>query len=527
MDRPTPGDEEVRSAPDLTVEGRRLRGVIPYGVRSEDLGGWDEVMSPGSLANADMSRLVATVDHVGLPLGRFPDTLDVEHKEDGVHWAVTLPESRAEIAEACERRDLRSTSWRMFVARDHWEGSTRYVDEVRRLRDVAVVVEPAYPAAAAEYRGRPDPVPTPPTPEANVPENPAGGLRVEDRAAHPATPESRIMDAMRDVPSGEMRDLVHGAGTAPVEPDDVQHLIIDRFREQSVIAASGVPVIGTSAKTLTRPMLTGDVDVAFYDELDPITESDPVLDAFEVTPKKLAALVRASSEALDDSNPDLLRLVQDNLLTSAILKGDRELVIGNDVKGFDGLTQIADTQSIVVGGPLSYDHLLLAQGVLAETHVPGPYATLIGPRPALTLALTKELATGGNAYVTPPGVPPMYPCSWFPTDGDSTTAIVYAPRQFSIVIRKAAVVEVDRSQEFDSDSVLVRVRYRLALGAPLPAAAVLLTGIDAPAIETVSGGAFTAIGPTGDTGPAGATGATGATGPTGPTGPTGDTGAAG
>jgi HK97 family phage prohead protease len=151
------GEVEERSAPDLlTVEGRKLRGVIPYGVESRDLGGWTEVMQPGCLSRADLSDLVATVDHAGLPLGRYPDTLILEEREDGMRWSVELPESRADVREAVERGDLRAGSWRMVVARDRWEGNRRYVEEVRALRDVAVVTVPAYPQAVAELRAAPE-----------------------------------------------------------------------------------------------------------------------------------------------------------------------------------------------------------------------------------------------------------------------------------------------------------------------------------------------------------------------------------
>jgi hypothetical protein len=56
-DRPTAGAVELRAAPldapAPTIDGRRLRGVIPYGVESRDLGGWREVMQPGCLSRAD------------------------------------------------------------------------------------------------------------------------------------------------------------------------------------------------------------------------------------------------------------------------------------------------------------------------------------------------------------------------------------------------------------------------------------------------------------------------------------------
>ena len=73
LQRPTPGDVETRSAPEVQIDGRRLRGVVPFNVESRDLGGWREKIDAHALDAADLSELVATVDHAGIPLGRFPE----------------------------------------------------------------------------------------------------------------------------------------------------------------------------------------------------------------------------------------------------------------------------------------------------------------------------------------------------------------------------------------------------------------------------------------------------------------------
>jgi len=152
--RPTPGSVEQRTAPDAPalVDGKRLRGVIPYNVESRDLGGFREIIEPGALAGANLDDLIATVDHVGIPIGRFPTTLDVEDQADGLHWSVSLPESRSDLREAIERGDLRAGSFRMVVKRDDWQGDVRHIHEIAELRDVSIVSSPAYPQALTEYR---------------------------------------------------------------------------------------------------------------------------------------------------------------------------------------------------------------------------------------------------------------------------------------------------------------------------------------------------------------------------------------
>jgi len=118
--RPTPGSVEQRTAADTAIVGKRLHGLVPYGTESRDLGGWREIIQPGALAGAKLDDLIALVDHTGIPIGRFPTTLDIEDRDDGLHWSVSLPESRSDLREAIERGDLRAGSWSMIVGADRW-----------------------------------------------------------------------------------------------------------------------------------------------------------------------------------------------------------------------------------------------------------------------------------------------------------------------------------------------------------------------------------------------------------------------
>ena len=436
-----------------------------------------------------MDDLVANVDHAGVPLGRHPGTLEIEHADDGLRWSVELAESRADVRDAVQRGDLKSASWRMVVKRDEWRGNVRHVHEVAELRDVSVVTAAAYPAASAELRSAPEPITPEEEPVVPQPKKTGATLPVEDRAAAAptGTVESRVLDAFATVEKGEMRDLTH-ATAAPVEPDDLRTQLIDKYRTTSVVAESGVPIITTDRKAVTRPVISGDITASFYDELDEIDETDPSFDDFTVPVKAIKTLVRGSSEAFEDSDPELLGILNDNINTAMVLKGDRSLLVGNtstEPKGFNGLLNVTGTQSLAVGGAISWDHVVKAVGLLVEAMVPGPYAVLMGPRPATSLALLKE-QSGSNQYLSmPAGIPPVFNTGWFPvTTGGSptTTVIVYAPGQQQIVLRKSVSILVDRSKGFSSDSVYVRGVYRLGLGVPHPQSIVKLTGVSAPAI---------------------------------------------
>src|SRR5688500_1818473 len=105
--RPKAGENEERQAPALEVDGKKIRGKIPYGVEPRDLGGFTEISERGALNRTKFDDLVVTVDHVGLPLGRYPGTLELEDRDDGLHWSVDPPRSREDIREAIQRGDLK------------------------------------------------------------------------------------------------------------------------------------------------------------------------------------------------------------------------------------------------------------------------------------------------------------------------------------------------------------------------------------------------------------------------------------
>jgi Escherichia/Staphylococcus phage prohead protease len=216
-DRPKPGQLEERTAPTVeaavpVVDGRKLRGLIPYNVESRDLGGWRKVIDPGALDGAVLDELIATREHDRSKLlGRHPTTLTTEDRADGFAWAVDLPSSPVgeDVRVVVERGDLRSSSWRMVVAPggDRWDGDVRHVRKIAELRDVTVTAAPAYAAAAAELRSQPDPATGQEDTMATEAENTetveetatetteteerarptSGGLKVEDRTSEKPT----------------------------------------------------------------------------------------------------------------------------------------------------------------------------------------------------------------------------------------------------------------------------------------------------------------------------------------------------
>lgn len=92
--------------------------------------------------------------------------------------------------------------------------------------------------------------------------------------------------------------------------------------------------------------------------------------------------------------------------------------------------------------------------------MPGPYALFAHPWALSGLALTKELAGSNVSLGVPDGVPPRFTTSQLPVTTGTSTALVYAPAQVGLVRRRDVTIEVDRSQEFTTDAVLVRGKLR-------------------------------------------------------------------
>jgi HK97 family phage major capsid protein len=504
--RPTAGTVEDRRAPvgdTLTVDGPRLRGRIPYGVESRDMGGWREVIEPGALSGAKLDDLVATVDHAGVPIGRHPRTLELEDRTDALHWSVELPESRSDVREAVERGDLRSGSWRMIVGRDEWRGEVRHVHSIAELRDVAVVTVPAYTASATEYRAAPEqtaPEAAPaatntPSPQEGRPMQtedrqqeaaPTAGLVVEDRTAQveQRTIEQRVATALRSVRKGETRSL-DTVNADPITPTEQATVLFDALRASSIALASGLLVIPTTRESIAWPQLVTSVDPSWVAEGALIPVGDPVFAELKAVPRKLAHRVVFSNEVADDSEPAIIDVLNQHLALMLGLKLDLAIFEGNAANGIRGLKFTPGIQTISMGtngAPLtSYAPLVRAVGRLRSANVPPPYAIAAHPDVLTELELLED--ADGNQKARPATLPPIYTSSLLSTTetaGTSTTtrsAYVYSPSQLALVRRADATIEVDRSRLFDTDQSEMRGKLRADLLVPNVASVVRITGI--------------------------------------------------
>lgn len=498
--KPKPGEVERRTAEaaEVTVEGNVLHGLIPFSTPSADMGGWDEVIDPGAFDSTEMNGLLLTVGHDKTRvLGRFDNTLKVERRDNGLAWSCELGNgpTAQDVRDAVQRGDLAHSSWEFVCGKDRWEKRTRHIESVKRLRDVTVTADPAYPATAVELRERPESTPTPPTPADDTEEHEdvkekekprSGGLSVERRTGPgEGGVEKRILDAIRSVEKGERRDLTH-ASAAEVTPPEVSTYLWQKLQAQSVVLASGVPVVPTDRKKVSWPTLTENVEVDFYEELEQIVKSDPEFDQFEVEPKSIKGLVRASAEDVEDSDPSVTQIVTDNLIQQMAYRFDGEAIVGGTSKGFPGLVKLAGQTLDMKEKPFTnYDPILAATGLLAEANVPPPYVVLAHPRVLTSLDRLREYgATESNVpLIRPEGLPPFWTSPQVGLKAGSgekpatSPVLVYAPKMLMVVRRLAAQVEIDRSMEFDHDAVFFKGRGRAAMGTNYPEAIVMIKNV--------------------------------------------------
>jgi len=116
-----------------------------------------EVIRPGAFRRALLpgADVIATFNHnVDRILGRtLSGTLTLTDSAEGLRYALTLPDSAADVRELLARGDLRGSSFVAFPtpAGEKWEGDTRELLDLVAV-ELGPVVFPAYPTSAAVLR---------------------------------------------------------------------------------------------------------------------------------------------------------------------------------------------------------------------------------------------------------------------------------------------------------------------------------------------------------------------------------------
>lgn len=155
---PVAAQIEVRAAKDASGKRELVGYAIVYNTRSQDLGGFVEVIAPGAFTasiQADDIRALWNHDD-NIVLGRTKSgTLQLADEARGVRFTIDPPASAGQQIESIERGDVDGTSFGFYVDRDAWAMvdnlAVRTVLQAR-LVEVSPVTFPAYLSSSVGVR---------------------------------------------------------------------------------------------------------------------------------------------------------------------------------------------------------------------------------------------------------------------------------------------------------------------------------------------------------------------------------------
>jgi len=144
---------------EFTLEDYQISGIAaPYGLRSQDLGGFYEVIEFGAFERvlSTNPEVIATVNHsrnVEDILGTTKSgTLKLESTPFGLKFNLNIAQTAigSSVVELIKRNDVSKLSFAFTVAKggDHWsliDGETiRTITDFEDIKDISIVLEPAY-----------------------------------------------------------------------------------------------------------------------------------------------------------------------------------------------------------------------------------------------------------------------------------------------------------------------------------------------------------------------------------------------
>jgi HK97 family phage major capsid protein len=295
----------------------------------------------------------------------------------------------------------------------------------------------------------------------------------------------------------ELRALVTtGSAGAVIAPDQFGPGFFDRLAPQSVMLKAGIQTLRIERDTVKIPRVDTDPAAVFVAEGIAITPADPGYTEITASPVKIATLTVISNELAMDSSPDVVQLLEMQMLRSLALKFDLACLTANETnfKGLQFVTGITLDSSLGATGLLPTNLDVIA-GAISTLETEGAHASAIIMHPrswgsllkikeitGSTKSLMQEAATAAAPMIF--GVP-VYLTSQLSiteTKGASTdcsSIYVIDGSQIYGVFRTDARVEVDHSRLFNSDQSEVRAIMRATLAVPNAKAVVRIEGVRA------------------------------------------------
>jgi len=134
---------------DNEIEGT----AVVFNQRSEDLGGFDEIIEPTALNGVDLSDVALLYNHNGgdVLARTSAGTLKIDADEQGVHFRAQLPKTTLgnDVRENLLNGNVRGMSFGFKIGKRSWEergdgNYTQHVQQLDKVFELSLTPFPAY-----------------------------------------------------------------------------------------------------------------------------------------------------------------------------------------------------------------------------------------------------------------------------------------------------------------------------------------------------------------------------------------------
>lgn len=274
--------------------------------------------------------------------------------------------------------------------------------------------------------------------------------------------------------------------------EEVANILIRPLEDVSQFLAAGPRIIDT-AGPLRVPMLGGATAPAWHGQNEQISEVDPDFDELSLLPstmQSIKTLTRYSNELSRQSVIALDAALKERLVKDVADTMDAQLfsASGDGITKPRGIFAYTGTQNVAVGGALTLDHLLDAQGLAMAANVDLTRTAWV-MRSREFIGLRKVKDTSGRYIVEPDatqagayrlfGVPVRVTNRVPDTTGGTPTGRAALVDFSQIVVARdvAPSVKILDQTYGDFDQQAIRVVMRLDAAPANPEAVVTMTGI--------------------------------------------------
>lgn len=314
------------------------------------------------------------------------------------------------------------------------------------------------------------------------------GLVSVPSACRPGAEANVTTPFSRKVPTMALSSLTATELTA----EQVQKTLIQPLEAKSQFLAAGPRIVDT-AGPLRLPKMGGPTSPQWHGQNELITEVEPTFDELSLLPstmKSIKTLTRYSNELARQSVVALDAALKERLVKDVADTMDAQLfsASGDGIEKPRGIFAYTGTQNISVGGALTLDALLDAQGKAMEANV-----DLSRTKWVMTsrefVALRKVKDTAGRYIIEPDvhvageyrlfGVPVLITNRVPDTTGETPTGRAALVDFSQVVVARdvAPSVKILTETFGDYDQQAIRVVYRLDAAPVNPEAVIVLSGI--------------------------------------------------